>query len=233
MRRTWSPLRLATALTLAAWAGVFWFLLLSGRTTLYLSSRTAWVVPMGALILSLCALARLATAWTGHREVLSRSRAVSLGIVVLPAVLVLSLPPAALGSYAVSQRSAVSAGVVPSEGVASGEITLVDVAAAKWSRDTLHQLVRRAGARVAFVGFVTEDPGAPADEFVLTRFIVSCCVADALSVQVRVVGAPPGEFRQDQWVRVTGSLYPLGPEMIVDASSVEKVPRPDTPYLNV
>lgn len=231
--RTWSPLRVATSITLGAWAAVFWFLLISGRTTLYLSSRTAWVVPMGAVILGLCAAARLATARTGHREVLTRSRAISLGVVVLPAVLVLSLPPAALGSYAASRRSAVSAGVVPTESVASGEITLVDVAAAKWSRDTLQQLVRRAGAQVSFVGFVTKDPGAAADEFTLTRFIVSCCVADALSVQVRVVGAPPGEFPEDQWVRVNGSLYPLGPEMIVEASSVEKVPRPDKPYLNI
>jgi uncharacterized repeat protein (TIGR03943 family) len=233
MTRRWSPGRLATSAVLAAWAALFWYLLASGRSALYLSSRTAWVVPMGAIVLTIAAAGRLLTARAGKPEPLAGRTAWGLGLIVLPAVLVLVLPPGALGSYAASRRSAVSAGVVPSEGVASGEITLVDVAAAKWSKDTLRQLVRRAGARVAFVGFVTEDPGAPADEFVLTRFIVSCCVADALSVQVRVVGAPPGEFRQDQWVRVTGSLYPLGPEMIVDASSVEKVPRPARPYLNV
>ncbi|MGH2738157.1 MAG: hypothetical protein ACRDHH_05020 [Actinomycetota bacterium] len=43
---------------------------------------------------------------------------------------------------------------------------------------------------------MTRREGSPADEFVLTRFIVSCCVADALSVQVRVVGAPPGRFER-------------------------------------
>jgi uncharacterized repeat protein (TIGR03943 family) len=232
MSRTWSPLRIATAVTLAAWAGVFWFLLATGRTTLYLSTRTSWVVPMGAVILSLAAAARLITARTGHREILSRPRAWSLGLVFLPAVLVVALPPAALGSYAVSRRSAVSAGVVPAADVSTGQISLIDLAAAKWSKDTMHQLVRRAGSQVTFVGFVTEEPGGPADEFLLTRFIVTCCVADALSVQVRVVGAPPGRFGQDRWVQVTGNLYPVGHEMLVDASSVRAVPRPKSPYLN-
>jgi uncharacterized repeat protein (TIGR03943 family) len=232
VKRVWSPLRVATAITLAAWATVFWFLLATGRTSLYLSSRTAWVVPMGAVVLTLAALARLATARTDHREVLSGGRAWGLGIVVLPALLVLALPPGSLGSFAVSRRSAVSAGVVPSDDVSSGQITLVDVAAAEWSEDAARQLVRRAGERVSFVGFVTDEAGA-ADEFVLTRFLVSCCVADALSVQVRVVGAPPGGFKQDQWVKVAGNVYPLGHEVIVDASSVKPVPRPPSPYLNI
>jgi uncharacterized membrane protein YcgQ (UPF0703/DUF1980 family) len=67
---------------------------------------------------------------------------------------------------------------------------------------------------------------------VLTRFLISCCVADALSVQVRVTGAPPGEFEKDEWVRVTGGLYPLGREVVVQASDIEEVPRPKHPYLN-
>ena len=160
----WSPLRLATAVTLAAWASVFWFLLVTGRTTLYLSTRTAWVVPMGAAVLSLAALARLATARSGHRELLSRARAVSLGVVILPAVLVLSLPPTALGSYAASRRAVAGAGIVPEGDISSGQLTLVDVAAAKWSKDAQRQIVRRAGTRVTFVGFVAEEPGGPADE---------------------------------------------------------------------
>jgi uncharacterized membrane protein YcgQ (UPF0703/DUF1980 family) len=62
---------------------------------------------------------------------------------------------------------------------------------------------------------------------------VSCCVADALSVEVRVVGTPPGKFEQDQWVRVTGTFYPVGHDVVVDASRVVSIPQPDNPYLNV
>jgi uncharacterized repeat protein (TIGR03943 family) len=93
-------------------------------------------------------------------------------------------------------------------------------------------LVARAGTQVDFTGFVTRDAGQPADEFTLTRFLISCCVADALGVEVRVVGVVPGEFKKDEWVRVTGSMYPLGREVIVDASEVERVSKPRHPYLN-
>ena len=79
---------------------------------------------------------------------------------------------------------------------------------------------------------MNRDDGAPADEFTLTRFLISCCVADALSVEVRVVGAPPGRFKKDDWVRVTGALYPLNNEVVVDATEVVEVPRPQEPYLN-
>ncbi|MGH2724166.1 MAG: TIGR03943 family putative permease subunit [Actinomycetota bacterium] len=233
MTRRWSALRLSTAVVLAAWAGLFWFLLLTGRSALYLSARTAWVVPLGAAGLTLAAIGRAVTARAARPEPLARRTAWGLGLILLPVVLVLVLPPAALGSYAASRRSPVGAGVVPARDLGTGEITLVNVAAATWSPDAMRHLVARAGSPVSFEGFVTRRDGMPADEFILTRFMVSCCVADALSVQVRVVGTPPGRFDQDQWVRVEGNLYPVGREFLVDASEVEAIPRPDRPYLNV
>jgi uncharacterized membrane protein YcgQ (UPF0703/DUF1980 family) len=57
-------------------------------------------------------------------------------------------------------------------------------------------------------------------------------VADALSVQVRVVGAPAGRFEPDDWVRVEGRMYPLGREVLVDATKVAGVDKPARPYLN-
>jgi uncharacterized membrane protein YcgQ (UPF0703/DUF1980 family) len=65
----------------------------------------------------------------------------------------------------------------------------------------------------------------------LTRYVITCCVADATSAQVRVVNVPPGRFAPDDWVRVTGRIYPLGNEILVDAVSIEEIPRPEAPYL--
>ena len=48
----WSPSRIATGLVLGAWGAMFWVLWLTDRTYLYLSTRTAWLVPMGAVIMS-------------------------------------------------------------------------------------------------------------------------------------------------------------------------------------
>ena len=228
-----SPLRVATGLALAAWAAVFWFLLLSGRTSLYLSSRTAWVVPTGAIVLTLAAAGRLLTARGPGQERLPTRMSWALGFVVLPAVIVLALAPTALGSYAASRRS-LSAGVASGPALEAGDrVTLAAVAAGTWSEEARRALIDRAGTSVTFEGIVTRRASSPADEFVLTRFIVSCCVADALSVQVRVVGAPPGRFEEDQWVRVSGTFYPVGREVVVDAASVRAIPQPEEPYLNV
>jgi uncharacterized repeat protein (TIGR03943 family) len=232
--RTWSPLRLATAAVLAAWAALFWFLLISGRTSLYLSPRTAWVVPVGAVLLTLGVVGRLATARTRREEVVRSGTAWAVGFIALPVVLILAMPPVALGSYAASRRSLASGFVTGAPNVAVGErVTLAAVAAGVWSDDARKALADRAGSAVTFEGIVTRREGQPSDEFVLTRFIVSCCVADALSVQVRVVGAPPGKFAEDQWVRVAGTFYPVGRENVVDASSITAIPRPEEPYLSV
>jgi uncharacterized repeat protein (TIGR03943 family) len=233
MTRTWSPQRLATGGVLAVWAGLFWFLLLSGRTSLYLSSRTSWVVPVGAVLLSTAALGRVASARTDRVAPIRPREAWVLGAVALPAVLVLALPPATLTSFAASRRSAfVGAGISSSaEDISSGELTLLDVAGAQTTKEGQHALARRAGEPVSFVGFVARTSGTPADELLLTRFIISCCVADATIAQVRVVNAPPGEFEDDEWVQVDGTIYPLGREILVDAASIRRVDRPETPYL--
>jgi uncharacterized repeat protein (TIGR03943 family) len=230
----WSAGRLLTALALAAWAGLFWFLLLSGRSSLYLSPRTAWVVPVGAILLTIAAVGRASSARVDSPTRLTAKETWGLGVIVFPVAVVLALPPSSLGSFAASKRSTfASAGFVASaEDVATGELTLVDIVGALRSEAASEALAERAGEEVSFVGFVARDRGMPADEFMLTRFVISCCVADALSVQVRVVGAPPGEFSNDEWVRVTGSFYPLGEQSVVQTSAIEPVPRPKHPYLN-
>lgn len=230
----WSAGRVAGGLMLAAWAGLFWFLLVSGRWSLYLSNRTSWLVPVGAVLLSAAAVGRIVSARAAHDpEPLSSRNAWTIGLMVLPVVLILALPPAALTSYAVGRRSGfVGSGVSTSTGdIATGSLTLIDVAAAQTSTAGLEALEKRAGERVSFDGFVTRFADTPADEIMLTRFIVTCCVADATIAQVRVVEVPAGTFQEDQWVRVTGLIFPLGREVLVEATDIVPIPRPSKPYL--
>jgi putative membrane protein len=221
--------RVAAGLAIGAWAGLFWFLMAAGRTSLYLSSRTAWLVPLGAVLASAGALGRLASARVRDPEPLGSRETWMIGIMVLPVVLLLTLPPATLDSYAVSQRSN-STGIGSSARIVSGPIDLVDVAAARAVADAQAALKARAGERVTIEGFVTEEPGE-ADRFQLTRFVITCCVADATISYVTVVDAPPGTFTTDEWVRVVGPIYPLGSDILVQAESIEQIEQPEEPYL--
>ena len=71
-RRFWSRARVGGGLVLGAWAGMFWFLLLTGRINLYLSTRTQWVVPVGAALLSAAAVGRIVAARVRRPEPLRR-----------------------------------------------------------------------------------------------------------------------------------------------------------------
>ncbi|HEU4355014.1 MAG TPA: TIGR03943 family protein [Actinomycetota bacterium] len=228
-----SPSRLAGAAVLGAWALLFWWLLLSGRENLYLSTRTQWVVPIGATLLTLASLGRLATVRAREREPVRRREAWIMGALVAPVVLIMALPPATLGQFSAGKRSSVaSAGVATSAAdIGSGALTLVDVAAGQTTPEGETALAARAGEQVDFVGFVTRFDDTPADELLLTRYVVTCCVADATIAQVRVVNVTPGAFQPNDWVEVRGAIYPIGREVIVNAADVQPVPRPEKPYL--
>lgn len=232
-KRHWSIPRVATGSILAAWAIMFWFVLFAGRSYLFLASRTAWVIPVGAVLLTIAAIGRLASARSSVRERLSRREAVILALFLIPVALVMILPPQTLGAFAVSRRPAFGTGVASSaDDIATGSLTLLEVAGAQATRKGLDALALRAGEPVSFVGFITREPGQPANEFYLNRFIVSCCAADAQGAYIRVVDAPPSGFAENQWVQVDGTIYPLGRDVILVNEGMKKVPVPDQPYLS-
>jgi uncharacterized repeat protein (TIGR03943 family) len=230
--RRWDRARLAEAAALGAWAGCFWFLWATGRTSLFLSGRTAWLVPLGAgLATAGAAGAAIAARSTSHDGVAVGP--IRMGLVVLPVLIVLTMPPVTLGSYAVARRSSFGgvAGAVTVDDFEHGPLTMIHVAAAQTSDEDLARLRARAGEEVTFQGFVTRTADAPADEFLLTRFVITCCVADATTAQVRVVAAPPDRFADGDWVEVRGRIYPLGDEIVLAAAAVDPIAAPASPYL--
>lgn len=227
---TLSAQRLAGGAVLAVWALFFWFLLLSGRENLYLSTRTQWVVPVGAILLTLSAAGKLITARVGSPEPLTRRELWVMAGVCLPAVAIMALPPVTLGSGSTSTHALFNGSSYASR-VASGPIDLIDIAAAETSKDGLVALQKRGGQEVDLVGFVARPGGTPVDELYLTRYIITCCVADATVAQVHVVDVPPGKFPTNAWVEVKGPIYPLGSQIIVDAQSIVQVPTPARPYI--
>ena len=233
--RRWSPTRVAGTMVLAAWACLFWFLWVSGREAFYVSTRTDWVVPVAAVLLTAATIGRLASAKVTTPKPLAARQLWIMGLMVVPVVLVLFAPVTTLGTFSAGKRAAFSgAGFASSAGdIGTGELTLIDVAAAETSPEGERALAKRATETVEFVGFVSIRDDTPADEFLLARYVVTCCVADATIAEVRIVNVTPGQFENETWVQVTGTIFPIGREVIVDAGSgsVTQVERPDHPYL--
>jgi uncharacterized repeat protein (TIGR03943 family) len=89
------------------------------------------------------------------------------------------------------------------------------VARANYDRDQ-----SLAGATIRMTGFVVRDPGL-AEGYLLTRFSLVCCAADAFAsqVEVRIPNTPPPP--DDTWVMVVGKWIPPGAQ---DRAQIERPP---------
>jgi uncharacterized repeat protein (TIGR03943 family) len=214
---------------LVAWAGLFWYLLLTGRWSLFLAERVQWIVPVAAAAFTIAGVgAALSRSDESERLTSRQSWGFALG--VAPVFLILLVPLGTLSSFAASRRTdftsarfSTSAPLEP--GAALSFQRLAGAAATEQGRA---MLVQRQGEPVSLIGLVM----APREDgFDLTRFVVSCCVVDAAVARVPVLAT--GSQAEGVWVEVDGRLtVDAGGEPAVQASSVTRVEPPDPPYLS-
>ena len=164
--------------------------------------------------------------------------AARVGVLLLAPVIAIHLiAPAPLGAYAANRGS--QNRVVATMG-APGEIGgAVDGAVDMWFGEFLFYAFNRpdsvVGKTVRLVGFSAPEPDVPG-AFRLTRFVITCCAADALPMQVilRTGDAIPGD---DRWFVVEaewggemrtggdGSEFP-----VLDLVSARPIDPPAVPY---
>ncbi|MCL4869522.1 MAG: TIGR03943 family protein [Anaerolineae bacterium] len=160
-------------------------------------------------------------------------------IVAIPVIFGLLVQPQPLGAAAVGNReiniSSVTSVTAPqSQGrinLQVGEKTIVD-----W----LVEFQRREptqfnGEKAIVTGFVYRDERFGDERFLVARFILSCCVADASPVGLVVQWPESLELPQDQWVEVRGhfevGLFEGLEIPILIADEVKPIPAPSNPYL--
>jgi len=85
------------------------------------------------------------------------------------------------------------------------------------------------------VGFVLRDNTLPVDHFMIARFVISCCAADARPVGLIVQYDPAKfNFKNDEWIEVSGTFASeeVGgqrqPVLVLESYKV--VPIPENPY---
>jgi uncharacterized repeat protein (TIGR03943 family) len=159
-------------------------------------------------------------------------------LLLVPVLVVLLVQPAALGSYAVSSRSAVpgggDGGFPPLDAPVRGAVPMTMAEfVTRAVRDPGHSLT---GVRVRLTGFVAPSEG---DEggYRLTRFVIFCGAADAEALQAVIRGDPTPRAR-DQWLEVEGTWLPrpaavdnpTPPPPVLQADLVRPVAPPRPPY---
>jgi putative membrane protein len=91
------------------------------------------------------------------------------------------------------------------------------------------------GQQASVIGFVYRDDQLSEDQFYVSRFIISCCAADASSIGMIATWPDAKNLKNDSWVLVKGTMSSLTlkdqvlPMVVVE--SVQDVPVPEQPYL--
>lgn len=62
------------------------------------------------------------------------------------------------------------------------------------------------GKKIRTVGFVYREEGFKADQFVLARLSMTCCVADAGVIGFLIDSPQSSQFKKDQWFQIEGTF---------------------------
>ncbi|MEW5957541.1 MAG: TIGR03943 family protein [Chloroflexota bacterium] len=161
-------------------------------------------------------------------------------LVILPMILGMLVPPQPLGAAAMGSRD-VSPKALTSAAAPQRNEVLTKPKSEKNILDWLIEFrsindpAAFTGQQARLIGFVYRDEQFAADEFMVSRFVISCCAADAVPLGLVVRWPETASLTADQWVEVNGRFEPgqFGDEAlpILIAESITPAQTPDQPYL--
>ncbi|PRX75933.1 TIGR03943 family putative permease subunit [Rossellomorea vietnamensis] len=97
------------------------------------------------------------------------------------------------------------------------------------------ELKQHVGKEVQLTGFIYKDESFSGNQAVISRYVVSCCVADASVYGLLVQDTNMANLEPDTWVNVSGILDAVdfnGRKMPVITHPVfEEVEQPENPYV--
>jgi putative membrane protein len=229
--------------------GIYFFeTLLTGEITYYIAPQFNWLAVMAGIFLFALGITRVARMLNQppHLQVpmvedstkRSGKGPFALLIFSIPLVLGIFLPARPLGATAIS-----GGGIVTSLKGVSGSVNAFTIAPESrnvldWVR-AFNQSADPAefnGQGASLLGFVYRDIRFDdTKQFMITRFAVQCCVADAIALGVIVETPDSVKWEQDQWVLVKGRMavrdFDGQPTPVLVAESIETTTMPDKPYL--
>lgn len=220
----------------------FLALFLSGGLTNYINGSLIW---LSGVAVALFMLLGASSAFFLLRAEQAKNRAApehlrlswgALLLIAAPLVLGTLIPSRPLDANAVGGSISTTVGVGAAEAVTIGKSEL-DWNVLDWLRafNNSLDLTEFNGRAANIVGFLYREPSFPQNQFMLARFTVACCVADASAIGVPVVWDGAADIESSTWLHVQG-IFEVGSFReaevpILQASAVTVVEQPEHPYL--
>ncbi|HUB27828.1 MAG TPA: TIGR03943 family protein [Tepidisphaeraceae bacterium] len=205
-------------------------LLILGRYRLFLRPGL-WPLQLAtATIMFLFLLAMIRRHGGGARKI-TLAAWVRGGMLLLPLLYMTSLlSGASLNSVAAGMRY-MDSSVGADAGAATADTS--QILNLEYIATHVHGL---AGKQIMTEGRVMKDDSMGADEMKIYRFVIVCCAADALPVELDVKSAQATQFHTDEWVLVTGKVSietrDGNPVAVFHADKIDQIPPPAEPYLS-
>lgn len=222
----------------------------NGQLTWYINSRFVPLTIIGILFLAILAQTLFSEIRRSRQHELEHPEhhhehdhapsSVTLWVMLIPLAIGLLIPARPLDSSAFSTKGFnTSAPLVSSDSSASiFETESQERNILQWLKLFNYQddITEFIGQEASVVGFVYFDENVlEADQFFVSRFVVSCCSADGFAIAMPVRWNKAAELQQDTWVVVKGSITSIELDgrhtPMITADSVETVNIPDQPYL--
>jgi uncharacterized repeat protein (TIGR03943 family) len=216
-----------------AWAGVLAWLILSGRYQHFIRPGF-WAMLLWAFIIRLAFAAVLFYRIRSDQAVNYGPLIwVRMGVVLLPLFCLFLVQGGTLGSHAFKNRS--TSTVLPKLLLQSKKNEMPPKDGKLTTLQILQYFKEFVGKSIVTEGQVYRDETVPENHFLVFRFLVLCCVADALPAGALVLDDDAESFKQDSWVRVQGVL---GLKIVnglyfptIKADKVTPIDTPELPYL--
>lgn len=218
------------------------YLLVTGMLSYYINTRFQWLTYVALVLLVVL------TGWsllqtlrgrklhnTGTAFMHTPFNWGSALVVSMPLLLAVIVPAQPLGASAVN--GGVSLNPIGSIARATVNIPPEKRNIMDWLREFNREPESAVfnGQPVSIIGFIYREPSFTENQFMVARYTMSCCVADAFAVGMPVVFDSAADFETGVWVEVTGYLQAQdfdGEFMpVIVPESVTETDIPDTPYL--
>jgi len=214
------------------WASALLWLLFTGRYQAFLRP-SFWALLLWALAVLLLFAAALFWARPSlPAGSMAAVPGIRLLVMLLPLIYVMAAQEQTLGSHALKNRLSEPAYMerfaVGSPAIVEGDNPLVTLL------DILQNFKAYEGRKITTLGMVYRDETVPPGHFLVFRFLIVCCAADALPAGALVSHEEVDSFEQDTWVSVEGILglkdvgdftFPL-----IRAERITRIDAPRDPY---
>jgi uncharacterized repeat protein (TIGR03943 family) len=221
--------------------------LLTGNLDLYINLRFAPLTIFAIVALALMAFALMRNPQMqsdeDHHHDHEHSHPVSIYALVfllIPVLIGVLIPARPLDAAAATTRGVnVSAPIVSSASqvqafeASEGERNILD-----WIRifsSATDDHTAYIGETATVIGFVFKDERLAENQFLVSRFVITCCAADGLAIGMVVNWDQASTVNENTWVRVKGPVEAYQVDgltiPLIEADSVEVVEEPSQPYL--